>query len=52
VDTARAFLAKGFREVDLSLTGEENTNIQRLLGGMGMKVYRRYRIYERPIGRS
>jgi len=49
VETARAVWAKGYREMDLSLTGEENENIQRLLAGLGMRVYRRYRVYQREI---
>ena len=49
VEIARAAWAKGFREMDLSLTGEENENIQRLLSGLGMRVYRRYRIYQKVL---
>jgi GNAT superfamily N-acetyltransferase len=52
VATARALWAKGYREADLSLTGEENENVQRLLAGLGMKVYRRYRVYQRELSRQ
>jgi len=49
VHVARALWAKGYREADLSLTGEENEAIQRILVGLGVRMYRRYRIYERPL---
>jgi ribosomal protein S18 acetylase RimI-like enzyme len=48
-ETARAIFARGFREVDMSLTGEDNENMQRMMAGLGMQVYRRYRVYERTI---
>ena len=48
-ETARAIFARGFREVDMSLTGEDNENMQRMMAGLGMQVYRRYRVYERAI---
>lgn len=52
VETARAIFARGFREVDMSLTGEENEAMQRMMAGMNMRVYRRYRVYERRLGES
>ena len=52
VETARAIFARGFREVDMSLTGEDNENMQRMMAGLGMQVYRRYRVYEKEIGRQ
>jgi GNAT superfamily N-acetyltransferase len=48
-ETARAIFARGFREVDMSLTGEDNENMQRMMAGLGLQVYRRYRVYERAI---
>ncbi len=51
-ETARAIFARGFREVDMSLTGEDNEAMQRLMAGLHMQVYRRYRIYEREVGRK
>ena len=48
-ETARAIFARGFREVDMSLTGEDNENMWRMMAGLGMQVYRRYRVYERTI---
>jgi GNAT superfamily N-acetyltransferase len=48
-ETARVIFARGYREVDMSLTGEDNENMQRMMAGMEMKVYRRYRVYEKTI---
>jgi GNAT superfamily N-acetyltransferase len=48
-ETARAIFARGFREVDMSLTGEDNENMQWMMAGLGLQVYRRYRVYERVI---
>ena len=36
----------------MSLTGEDNENMQRMMAGLGMQVYRRYRVYEREMGRQ
>ena len=47
--TARVIFDRGFREVDMSLTGEDNENMQRMMAGLGMQVYRRYRVYERTL---
>jgi GNAT superfamily N-acetyltransferase len=49
-ETARAIFARGFHEVDMSLTGEDNENMQRMMAGLGMQVYRRYRVYEKELG--
>ncbi len=49
-ETARAIFARGFREVDMSLTGEDNEAMQRMMAGLNMRVYRRYRVYERRLG--
>lgn len=46
----RALWDAGYREADLSLTGEENENIQNYLAGLGMRVYRRYRVFQKRIG--
>jgi GNAT superfamily N-acetyltransferase len=40
---------KGYREVDLSMTGDENWKSNRIQERTGPRVYRRYRIYEMPI---
>jgi len=52
VETARGIVARGFREVDMGLTGEDNENMQRMMAGLAMQVYRRYRVYEKEIGRQ
>jgi GNAT superfamily N-acetyltransferase len=49
-ETARVIFDRGYREVDMSLTGEDNENMQRMMAGLGMQVYRRYRVYERELG--
>ena len=49
-ETARAIFARGFREVDMSLTGEDNESMQRMMAGLEMQVYRRYRVYEKELG--
>jgi GNAT superfamily N-acetyltransferase len=46
---ARAVLRRGYREVDMSLTGEENDKSTRFQENLGMKVYRRYRIYQKGL---
>jgi GNAT superfamily N-acetyltransferase len=48
-ETARVIFDRGYREVDMSLTGEDNENMQRIMAGLAMKVYRRYRVYERRL---
>jgi GNAT superfamily N-acetyltransferase len=47
VKAARAVWDRGFREVDLSLMGDENVASNRLQANLGFEVYRRYRIYEK-----
>jgi GNAT superfamily N-acetyltransferase len=39
----------GYREVDLSLTGEENIKSTQFQENLGFQIYRRYRIYEKGI---
>jgi GNAT superfamily N-acetyltransferase len=48
-ELARAAWNKGYQEVDISLTGDENIKSNRFQENLGMKVYRRYRIYEKPL---
>jgi GNAT superfamily N-acetyltransferase len=48
-ELARAAWKKGYQEVDISLTGDENVKSNRFQENLGMKVYRRYRIYEKPL---
>ena len=40
---------KGYREIDLSLTGEENVRSNRIQEKTGARIYRRYRIYVRDV---
>jgi GNAT superfamily N-acetyltransferase len=51
-ETARVIFDRGYREVDMSLTGEDNDNMQRMMAGLGMQVYRKYRVYEKEISRQ
>lgn len=49
METVRAVFTRGFREMDMSLTGEDNEAMQRMMAGLNLQVYRRYRIYEREV---
>jgi hypothetical protein len=40
---------KGYRSVDLSMTGDENWKSNRIQERTGPRVYRRYHIYEMPL---
>lgn len=40
---------KGYREVDLSMTGDENWKSNRIQERTGPRVYRRYRIYQKDL---
>jgi len=40
---------KGYREVDLSMTGDENWKSNRIQERTGPRIYRRYRIYQRDL---
>ena len=41
--------AAGFQRLEASLVDERNTPSRRLIEGAGMEVYKRYRVYERPL---
>jgi GNAT superfamily N-acetyltransferase len=49
MDISRAMWNKGYEEVDMSLTGDENVKSNRYQDNLGMKVYRRYVIFEKEI---
>ena len=49
LDVAQKILERGYTEVDLSMTGEENTKINGYLMALGLDIYRRYRIYSRAL---
>jgi GNAT superfamily N-acetyltransferase len=51
-EMARRASAKGYKWVDLSITSEDNPRTPELARRMGAKVYKRYRVYKRPIGRG
>jgi hypothetical protein len=49
VAVAGAIIAKGYREVDRSLTGEENIKSNRFQENLGFQVYRCYRIFQKAL---
>jgi GNAT superfamily N-acetyltransferase len=49
MQVAQAIWDQGYSEVDMSMTGEENEKSTRFQENLGFKVYRRYRIYEKPL---
>ncbi len=40
---------KGYRQIDVSLTGDENWKSNRIQDRAGLRIYRRYRIYEKDL---
>lgn len=46
---AQAIWNKGYKEVDMSLTGEENLKSSLFQEHIGFPVYRRYRIYQKDL---
>lgn len=52
MEVVKTIWKKNYREVDMSLTGDENEKSNRYQDNLGMKVYRRYRVYEKEIDRS
>ena len=49
VHLARAIWARGYREVDCSLMGDENVKSNRLQEHLGLAVSRRYRLYTQEL---
>ncbi len=49
VEVAQALFDKKYKEVDMSLTGDENEKSNRYQENLGMIIYRRYRFYEKDI---
>jgi GNAT superfamily N-acetyltransferase len=45
----QAIWKKGYQEVDMSLTGEENEKSTTMQEHLGFKIYRRYRIYQKDL---
>ena len=51
IDAVRARgLARGVRDVELSWVLEDNHGVRSLLEAIGSVVYKRYRLYEKPLG--
>lgn len=48
-EMARRARAKGYQSVDLSLTGEHNTDTFPLAHRMGARIYKRYRFYRKAV---
>jgi GNAT superfamily N-acetyltransferase len=44
-----ALWRKGYRQVDLSMTGDENWKSNRIQERTGPRIYRRYRIYQKEL---
>ncbi len=49
LEVARAAFSKGYREMDMSLTGAENEKSNRFQENLGYKVYRRYKLYQKQL---
>ncbi len=49
VETARAALAKGYTQCEMSWILETNTMMNRILQRLGGRIYKVYRIYEKPL---
>jgi GNAT superfamily N-acetyltransferase len=49
LEVCKTLWKKNYREVDMSLTGDENEKSNRYQDNLGMKIYRRYRVYEKEI---
>jgi GNAT superfamily N-acetyltransferase len=45
----QAIWKKGYQEVDMSMTGEENESSTTMQEHLGFKIYRRYRIYQKDL---
>ena len=46
---AKAIVRRGYREIDMSLTGEENVKSSLFQERLGLQIYRRYRIYQKRL---
>jgi GNAT superfamily N-acetyltransferase len=49
VETARAAFAKGYERCEMSWILESNDMMNRIIERLGGKVYKTYRIYEKPV---
>jgi len=50
VETARAALARGYRQCEMSWILESNTMMNRIIRRLGGRVYKTYRVYEKELG--
>lgn len=50
VETARAAFAKGYEFCEMSWILESNDMMNRIIERLGGKIYKTYRVYEKPIG--
>lgn len=50
VEVARRGIAKGYRWGELSWTREDDGPINAGIGSMGARVYKKYRVYQKPLG--
>jgi hypothetical protein len=50
LEMGRQVLCKGYRWVDMSLTGEDNPVTNNLATRVGVSVDKRYRVYEWDLG--
>jgi GNAT superfamily N-acetyltransferase len=48
-EMARRLVARGYKWVDFSLTGEDNQSTWSLAHHMGAKIYKRYRFYRKEV---
>jgi GNAT superfamily N-acetyltransferase len=48
-EMAERALKRGYKWLDLSITSEDNPNTPMLAENMGARIYKRYRVYRRPI---
>jgi len=49
LEICEEILKKRYKEVDMSLTGDENEKSNRYQERLGLQVYRRYRVYEKEL---
>ena len=45
-------LRRGIKEVELSWILEDNVGMRTILDGIGGRVYKRYRVYDKPLERK
>ena len=48
VELARRFVERGYERCEMSLVSERNSPMTAVLGRVGARIYRRYRVYEAP----